>query len=282
MASLGVVGLGLIGGTLARRLVNNGEAPLVFDLKTEAVESAAADGAIAADSSRELAGQCDTILVCVQTDDECVAAISGENGVLEGARPGTCVAVLSTVMPATIISLAAQASNRGVYLVDSPLAGRGMFSVEEGSMTALVGDEGDIAARLEPTLRHFSSRIVRAGGLGSGAALKLAHNVVVYAGFAATVEAVELSHAAGVREGLLEEVATASGALSDLGAMYMQYYKHFRDDPHTAGEDEALRVAAALLEKDLSDAVALAESCGTSLPVARLLSHAGAKVFPVD
>lgn len=282
MESVGIVGLGLIGAALARRLVTSGVSPKVFDLKPEVVHSAVEAGAIAARSSRELAEQCDIVLVCVQTDDQCVAAVSGERGILEGAQPGCCVAVLSTVMPSTVTTLAALAADRGVDLVDSPLAGRGMFSVEEGSMTALVGDQGDLVKRLEPTLRRFSSNVVPAGGLGSGAALKLAHNVVVYAGFAATIEAVELADAAGVREGLLEEVAKTSGALSNLSATYVQYYKHFRDNPHTGYEDDALRVAAALLEKDLGDAVRLAESSGISLPVADLLSHAGAKVFPVD
>ncbi len=282
MASLGIVGLGLIGGALAKRMVNRGETPMVFDLKPDAVESAVADGAIAAGSSAELAAACDIILVCVQTDDDCVAAISGDGGVLQGARPGSCIAVLSTVRPGTIIELAVQAAERGVDLVDTPVAGRGMFSVEEGSMTALVGDDGDIVARLEPTLSLFASTVVPAGRLGSGAALKLAHNVVVYAGFAATVEAVELATAAGVRDGLVEEVASTSGALSDLSAMYMRYYKHFRDDPHTASEDEALHVAAALLDKDLGDAVSLAETHGVDLPVASLLSHSGARVFPAD
>jgi hypothetical protein len=71
-----------------------------------------------------------------------------------------------------------------------------------------------------------------------------------------------------------------SGALSELSNGYMKYYKHFRDDPHSEFEDEALKVAAALLDKDLSDAVELAESHDLSLPIAKLLSHAGAKVFP--
>jgi 3-hydroxyisobutyrate dehydrogenase-like beta-hydroxyacid dehydrogenase len=282
MDSLGVVGLGLIGGALARRLVKSGDAPMVFDLKPDAIQSAVEDGAIAANSAMELAEQCDIVLVCVQTDDQCVAAVSGENGVLEGARPGTCIAVLSTVMPSTIVTLATQAADRGVELVDSPLAGRGMFSVEEASMTALVGDEGDLVKRLEPTLSRFTSRVIPAGPLGSGASLKLAHNVVVYAGFAALIEAIELAHAAGVREGLLEEVTQMSGALSGLSATYIEYYKHFRDDTRTEYEDKALRVAAALLEKDLGDAVRLAESSGISLPVASLLSHAGGKIFPVE
>jgi 3-hydroxyisobutyrate dehydrogenase-like beta-hydroxyacid dehydrogenase len=280
METLGVVGLGLIGSALVRRLVSQGDTPRIFDLRPEVVEAGVADGAIAASSCRQLAEHCDIVLVCVQTDEQCSAAISGDNGLLEGAREGACIAVLSTVKPSTISSLAQLSTARGVALVDSPLAGRGMFSVEEGSMTALVGDDGKVFERLEPVLGRFSSQVLPAGGLGSGAALKLAHNVVVYAGFAALIEAEELVLAAGVREGLLEEVAGLSGAISDLSAGYLQYYKHFRDDPHSEFEDEALKVAAALLDKDLSDAVALAESFGLSLPVASLLSHAGAKVFP--
>ncbi len=279
MSTVGIVGLGLIGGALARRLGNNGDAPIVFDLRQELVEAAVEAGASAVGSSRELAERCDLVLVCVQTDEQCVAAISGDDGLLQGAVPGSCIAVLSTVMPATIVSLAALAAARGVDLVDTPVAGRGMFSVADGTMSVLVGNDGELVKRLEPTLRRFSSRVVSAGGLGSAAALKLAHNVVVYAGFAAMIEAAELARAAGVRDGLVEEVAQASGALSELSAMHHQFYKHRRDEAHIAAEDEVVSVAAALVDKDLSDAVALAESHGVALPVARLLSHSGATIF---
>lgn len=280
MESIGVVGLGLIGSALVSRLLSQGDTPRIFDLRPETVEKGVEEGAVGANSCRELAENCDTVLVCVQTDGQCLAAVSGENGLLQGAREGSCIAILSTVKPSTITTLEAAATDRSVMLVDSPLAGRGMFSVEQGSMTALVGDDGEAFTRLQPVLARFCSHVLSAGGLGSGAALKLAHNVVVYAGFAALVEAEELMLAAGVREGLLEEVAGFSGALSELSAGYMSYYKHFRDDPHSEFEDEALKVAAALLDKDLTDAVELAESLGISLPVARLLSHSGAKVFP--
>jgi len=281
MATTGIVGLGLIGMALSKRLLNGGVTPVVFDLKAEALQAAVADGAVAADSSRDLAARCDTILVAVQNDKQCVVAIAGEDGLLEGARPGTCIAVISTVMPSTIISLAEEAAARGVDLVDTPMAGRGMFSVSEGTMTVMVGDQGELVEKLKPTLGHFASRVVPAGRLGSGAALKLTHNMVGYAGFAALVEADKLAEAAGVGDGLLEAVAGASGALSDLSAMYMEFYKRFRDTPHTSEEDAALHVAAALLDKDLGDAVALADSLDIATPVARLLSHSGTTVFPV-
>jgi 2-hydroxy-3-oxopropionate reductase len=282
MTSVGVIGLGLIGTALAHRLTATGDAPLVFDVKPEAVDSAVAVGATATGSSAELAERCDVVLVCVQTDDQCIAAVCGEDGALDGAAPDTCIAVLSTVSPSTIESLAATAAERGVHLVDTPVAGRGMFSVEEGTMSVMVGDDGELVTRLEPTLRRFASKVVAAGRLGSGAALKLAHNIVVYAGFAAMMEAVELARAAGVRDGLVEEVAQASGALSELSAFTLPSYKHFRDDPHSADEDEILRVAAALLEKDLADAIALAAAHDVDVPVARLLSHFGDAIFQVN
>jgi len=283
MTSVGVVGLGLIGRALAHRLTATGDAPLVFDVKPEAIKAAVAAGAIATGSSAELAERCDVVLVCVQTDDQCIAAVCGQGGALEGARPGTCIAVLSTVSPSTIESLAATAAERGVRLVDTPVAGRGMFSVEEGTMSVMVGgDDSELVTLLEPTLRRFASKVVAAGRLGSGAALKLAHNVVVYAGLAAMMEAVELARAAGVHDGLVEEVAQASGALSELSAFTLPFYKHFRDDPHGADEDEILRVAAALLEKDLTGAVALAAAHDVDVPVARLLSHFGDAIFQVN
>ena len=281
ITSVGVVGLGLIGRALTRRLLQTGDPPFVFDVRPEAIAAAVADGAQATSSSRELAERSDLVIVCVQTDEQCIRAVSGPDGVLDGAPPGACVAVLSTVTPATIEALAPLASERGVDLVDTPVAGRGMFSVAEGTMSVLVGGEGEIVERLRPTLNRFASKVVSAGQLGSGAALKLAHNIVVYAGFAAMIEAVELASAAGVRDGLVEEVAEASGALSDLSAFSLPFYKHFRDDPHAPDEDEILRVTSALVDKDLTDAVKLAQAHGLTLPVAQLLSHSGTRIFPV-
>jgi 3-hydroxyisobutyrate dehydrogenase-like beta-hydroxyacid dehydrogenase len=278
----GLVGLGLLGGALVRRLVETGEPPVVFDIRLGAVETAAAVGAVPVASCRELAERCDEVLVCVQTDQQCFDAVTGPHGVLDGAQPGTCVAVVATVLPSTIATLAAECRQREVDLVDTPLAGRGMFGVEEGSMAVLVGDDGALVERLEPTLTRFASRVVRAGPLGSGAALKIAHNVIVFAGFAAMIEGVELARAAGIRDGVLEELALGSGALSELSAFTVPFYKHLRDDPHAPDEDDLLHTGAALLEKDLGDAVALGELYGVDVPVARLLSHAGDRIFLLD
>ena len=282
MESVGVIGLGLIGGALVRRLVHAGVVPVVYDLKPAAIQQAESAGALGASSAREVAERSELILICVQTDQQCFAVLIGDDGVLAGARPHACVAVLATVLPDTILSLAEQAAVHNVHVVDTPVAGRGMFSVEEGTMSALVGDDGALYERLQPILRLFASQIVSAGPIGSGAALKLAHNIVVYAGFAAMIEAVELARAAGVNDGLVEQVTKASGALSDLSAFHIPFYKHLRDQPHACEEDRILRVAAELLHKDLNDAVALGGALGIALPVAELLADFGPRIFPTS
>ena len=110
------------------------------------MDAAVGAGAIAAPSARAVAERCEIVLLCVQTDEQCMAAVCGDDGALAGARPGGCIAVISTVLPATIATLAAQAAGRSVALVDTPVAGRGMFSIGEGNMSVLVGDDVEIGA----------------------------------------------------------------------------------------------------------------------------------------
>ena len=281
MDKVGIVGLGMIGTALVKRYIQCGVVPVVYDIKDQKVQAAEAEGAIPASSSSDLAAQCGIILLCVQTDDQCVRVVTGEGGLLTGAKPDTCIAVLATVLPKTVIAIAEQAKQHNVHVVDTPVAGRGQFSIEEGSMSALVGNDGELYRRLEPVLGIFASNIVPAGILGSGAALKLAHNIVVYAGFAAMIEAVDLARAAGVADGLIEEVTKASGAMSRLSALFIPNYQSRRNIHGKTDDDETLRVAAALVEKDLSDALEVARGHDVDLPIAKLISHFGARIFPV-
>ncbi len=85
-----------------------------------------------------------------------------------------------------------------------------------------------------------------------------------------------------MRDGLVEEVAQASGALSELSGFYLPFYKQLRDEPHAAAEEEIIRVSTTLLEKDLADAIALAELHDVAVPLARLLSHSGKAMFQVE
>ncbi len=197
-AQVGLIGLGFLGGAIGERLVATGPSPVVHDVVPARQTRLVERGAIGVASNRELAARCDVVLLCVQTDEQCVDALAGHESVLDGARPDTVVVVLSTVAPSTIEHLADLAAARSVRLVEAPLAGRGAAGVADASIFVLTAGDDDVVARARPVLERFG-RVLQTGPLGTAAALKLAHNVLVYVSRLAAYEAVTLARGGNSR-----------------------------------------------------------------------------------
>ncbi len=278
---VGMIGLGIIGSAVAEQLLASGHTPVVHDLRPEPLARAQELGATVATSARAVAERCDTVLVCVQNDEQCHEVVEGPDGILAGARPGSTIAILSTIHPDTITQLAAAAAAHDVALVDAPMAGQGEASVRDGTLWVMAGGDDAVVARLRPTLEGFAGRVLHAGPLGSGAALKLAHNVMVYLGYLSVLEAVELARAAGVHDGLLAEVTRATGTLSPQSEIYLEIFERRRHDQGDGRETEYLRTSAAVLEKDLRIAVELAAAHGLALPGSALVAPRGLEVYRV-
>jgi 3-hydroxyisobutyrate dehydrogenase len=219
------------------------------------------------------------VCVLVQTADQCREVV-GE--VVGAASPGATIAVMATVTPDVVHELAAVAAAEGVDLIDAPLAGQGVASVRDHSMWILAGGDAEAVERLRPVADAFAGRLVHAGPLGAGATVKLAHNVMVYLGYLSALEAVELARAAGVADGLVQEVTEASGALSGQSQVWLDIYERRLVDPGGPEEQAAFRTYAALLEKDLRHAVELGDRLGVDLPGARLMVGRGAATYAVD
>ena len=278
--TVGLVGLGFIGASIGERLAITGEPPVVYDLVPERVADAVAKGAVAASSARDLAARCDVVLVCVQTDEQCLDVVAGADGLLSAARQGSVVGVLSTVSPRTIDKLALAAADRGVDLLEVPMAGQGARSVADASMFVLAGGDDTVRERVRPTLERFA-RVIDTGPLGSGSALKLAHNVMVYVSRIGALEAVELARAAGVRDGLVAELTAQTGTLSEQSEVWLGIYEDRRRG-HTSPEmDNNMTVAADLFAKDLRHAVALGTEHGLVLAASAVASHFGDQMYLV-
>jgi 3-hydroxyisobutyrate dehydrogenase len=276
---VGLIGLGIIGEPIGRQLLLTGAPPTVYDVRADRVDRLVAEGANRAQSPSDVGATSDIVLVCVQTDEQCVEVIGGQDGVLEGIREGSVICVLSTVSPDTISELAAVAGRRRVELLDSPMAGRDRRYGELGVITALVGGDEAVVRRVRGTLERFST-VLHTGPLGSGAALKLAHNTMVYLGFLSTWEAVQLASAAGVRKGLIEEVTIATGTLSDQSRNWLRRVEARQADP---GSDlEVARTAASLMTKDLRLAVALAAENGLVLPGCALAATLAVRLYGLE
>lgn len=278
--TVGVIGLGILGRPVAEELVAAGIDLVVRDVRPEAV-AGLGDGATVASSVADVGATCDVVLVLVlvQTADQCRAVVTELAG---SARPGTMVAIMATVEPQVVHELAGVAAASGLDLIDAPLAGQGVASVREHSMWILAGGEAEVVERLRPVADGFAGRLVHAGALGAGATVKLAHNVMVYLGYLAALEAVELGRAAGVADGLVAEVTRASGALSSQSEVWLDIHERRRVDPGGLDEQATFRTYAALLDKDLRAAVELAGSLGLDLPGARLMVGRGPATYAVD
>jgi 3-hydroxyisobutyrate dehydrogenase-like beta-hydroxyacid dehydrogenase len=244
---VGVVGVGAMGGPIARHLLDAGVEVVVADLDAGAVATCAQAGARAAEDLPDLAAHSDAVLVIVATDEEVLAACSGDRGLLAACRPGTAVLLCSSVRPDTCADVI-DVAPRGVAVLDAAMTG-GVRGAENGSINLLVGGDAAVLDRLRPVLAPWTSSVHHLGPLGAGQVAKTVNNLIHWAQISAITEALEL----GRRYGL--DVPTLRRALMDSGT-----------DSRTLREMEQMRFT--WHAKDLANAEAMAARVDLPLPVA--------------
>lgn len=275
----GFVGLGHLGRPICQRLLDRGFALAVHDQRADAARDLAA---LVCRTAREVAERCELVQVCVQSDEQCEEVVLGPNGLLAGARPGAAIALHSTVRPRTARGLAEAARKRGVELVEAPLAGRGPFSVREGSFWILAGGDAAAIERFRPLFQPISARILLTGPVGAGNAVKLAHNVMVYLSLLAAQEASDFARATDVPLDVLEAVASATGTLSERMLVHLEQrasgYALARAEGISVA-DADMKIYADVLKKDLRDAIEVAQEHGVRLPGAELAASLAHRFF---
>lgn len=266
--AVGFVGLGNIGAPMARRLIGWAGGLVVSDVRSEATEPFVAAGAVAAATPAELARSADRICVVVRDEAQVREVLAGPAGLLATARPGTVVAVHSTIGAEGAESLAGEAAGRGVAVVDAPVSG-GAMGAHDGTLAVMVGGTDEAVARITPVLERFATMVAHTGPVGSGTRTKIARNLVTFASFAAAGEAVRLAAAAGIDVGLLGEVVRHSDRVTGgPGAVLL------RSDGGVLAPDDGLRPilehTARLGAKDLELAAELGRRLGVDTPFAEL------------
>jgi 3-hydroxyisobutyrate dehydrogenase-like beta-hydroxyacid dehydrogenase len=261
---LGYIGLGNQGAPMAKRLVDWPGGLIVFDVRTEAMTPLAELGATLADSVADVA-QADVISVTVLNDAQ-VREVVGELGA--HAKPGTVIAIHSTIEPDTAGELAEELRSKGVHVVDAPVSGGGA-AADKGELAVMVGADEDAYAVVKPVFKKWASMVVRAGEPGAGTRMKLARNMLTFISFAAAGEAQKLADAAGIDLQKLGRVVRHSDAQSGGPGAIM-----VRDDAEPLQRDHFLYDmfvhTRGLGEKDLRLALGLGEATGVDLPLAEL------------
>jgi len=277
----GFIGLGNIGKPLASNLAPKGFEAIVYDIAPEPVAELVKGGARAAKTPREVGEHADVIGICVPEDHHVRAVMLGDDGLLAGAKPGTVVAVHSTVQPSTVIELNEIASASGVKVIDACVTG-GDQRAAEGTVTYLVGGDADVIEKARPYLEASSISVVHAGELGCGAKLKLCINVVTYIQWGAAWEGMKLAMASGLEPEVFEQAGKANGQLTDLQLRYLMGVKMPPEVRKSDGYQNYVRGHMRTAEKDLAWALKLARDSELSLPVSGLVSQLMAKLYGVE
>ncbi len=263
-AKLGYIGLGNMGAPMAKRLVEWPGGVTVFDVRTEAMTPLAELGASLADSVADVA-TADIISITVLNDKqvrEVVAELAAH------AKPGTVIAIHSTISPETAVELAADLKPKGIHVIDAPVSGGG-GAADKGELAVMVGADRDVYEQIKPAFKQFASMVIHAGEPGAGTRMKLARNMLTFTGYAAACEAMKLAEAAGIDLAQLGRVVRHTDALTGGPGAIM-----VREDMSTLAPEHWLHDAfthtRGLGEKDLSLALSLGEATGTELPLAEL------------
>lgn len=204
----GIIGAGNMGGRIGRRVVAAGDPIVAFDLDGETL---AACGTEAAGSAAELVESVDVVLLSLPDSAVIERVVLGEGGVLAHARVGQVVVDLSTADPRSSVEIHAALASKGVEFLDAGISG-GAAAADKGSLTLMVGGDGDALARVTPLLERFASTIVHMGAPGSGHVTKVLNNFLNGVALAATSEVMVAGRRAGLDlERLLEVLNASSG-----------------------------------------------------------------------
>jgi 3-hydroxyisobutyrate dehydrogenase-like beta-hydroxyacid dehydrogenase len=206
---VGFIGLGNMGKPMAENLARAGFPMTVLDLDPAPVAALVALGANAATSPAALAQQSDIVCTVVMNDRQTLDVLTGPEGVLAGARPGTLVIIQSTVSVETCETVASAAAAKGVTVLDAAVSGAAEKS-RLGTLSIMVGGAQDDVARAQPLFDVVGHSVYHMGKLGMGQVAKICNNLMCLVNVHVVQEALRLAATAGIDESRMLEVATHS------------------------------------------------------------------------
>lgn len=267
--TVALIGLGNMGGPIADRVIAAGHDVRVFDVAEAALAPRVAAGATRAASPADAANGATVVGIVVFDDDQVRAVLSGPDGVLATAAPGTVVAVHSTVRVESIHEFARLADAAGVRVIDAGVSG-GATGAAAGTLVTMVGGDADALEIARPVFDSFSADVVHAGPLGTGMALKIARNLVGYVVMAGAFEGLKLAQRAGLDAATFQRVLEGTKGALDAQLFAPIAFGGPEPLPADAADDQRafLVQVCRLGEKDLHDALLLAGDLGVTIPVA--------------
>ena len=210
---IGFIGLGIMGGGMARNLLKAGFELTVWNRTPARMQPLVEAGARAASDPAELAGQSDIVISCVSDTPDVEAVLAGETppGALHGLKEGALVIDMSTISPSATRDLAGRLAEKGAHMLDAPVSG-GSEGAARGTLSIMVGGEAEDVARARPVFEAMGKAITHVGGHGAGQMVKLVNQILVVGHALAMSEALLFAQAGGLDLPLALEAVKAGAA----------------------------------------------------------------------
>lgn len=255
---VGVVGLGNMGGGIARNFQKAGVPLAVWDTAPAACRGFEGLSGVDILPPGEMAASCNVIIFVVPATPEIVSCFEGEQGVLAKAAEGLVVYDFTTSDPAATREIAARAAARGIAYLDAGMSG-GATGADAGTLTLMLGGDRAAFERTRGLLDPIAKNIFYLGGSGAGHTMKLIHNMVCHTIYLSTCEGGRLAEAAGIDLADMIAVFNVSNARS--------YASEVRFPKHILSGKWDARSRVYNLRKDLSMAVEMAGSLHAEVPL---------------
>jgi 3-hydroxyisobutyrate dehydrogenase-like beta-hydroxyacid dehydrogenase len=204
---VGFIGLGAMGGPMARNLIKADVPLVVHDIDTSKTAKLNAE---VAGSAKEVASKVERTILIVETTDQAQSVI---RGIAEGAKAGHIVVCMSTIDPFAARALAEELAAKGIEMVDAPVSG-GTGRAESGDLSVIVGGDAAVVDKCRDLFEVMGSKTFHVGPLGSGLAMKLVNNMLVQVNTVAVAEALVLGVKAGLDPQTIYDVVRVSTGAS--------------------------------------------------------------------
>jgi 3-hydroxyisobutyrate dehydrogenase-like beta-hydroxyacid dehydrogenase len=269
MRPVAFLGLGVMGGPMARHLAAAGHQVTVYNRTAARAEAwVAANGGRVAASPREAAGGADIVFSCVGNDDDVRSVVLGPDGAFAGMAAGAILVDHTTASADLARELAAAGSAAGLGVLDAPVSG-GQAGAENGALTVMVGGEQATFDEAKPSIDSYARACTLVGPAGSGQLTKMVNQLCIAGIAQGLAEGLHLGMTAGLDMDLVLDVISKGAA----GSWQME------NRGRTMVRDEfEFGFAVEWMRKDLGICLAEARRSGARLPVAALVDQFYAQI----
>ena len=267
METIGFVGLGTIGGAIAKNIRKAGYPLMVRDIRPEAVQPLVDGGSERAVSAAEVARNCRIVFTSLPGPAEVEEVALGPDGLLQGVHDDSLYVDLSSSNPNLIRRVATEFRLHGARVMDAPLI-VGKEGIANRSVQVLASGDSAAYEQVKPLLDTFGDRVIYTGDLGTGTVIKLAHNLVRRGIGLAIGEGIVLGVKAGVDPQLLWDCMHWG-----LEVQLHQLVKTFSETVFKGNYEAPASFNIALSRKDVSLATDLGRQHNVPMPIAALVEQ---------